>query len=164
MQRQTACKRGRCRRRECGDDLGAGSTPLNPSACAENLSHQVSARCAIPTGFVDDILARNQRRFWRQTQDDGNQVFSVILKTPSPSVKKPQLTDSPESQFKSVPLPSPYAYQNVFPLLRAFSIGRVCVVADRGMISATTIEGLEARKLEYILRVRRHRAQDRAGE
>jgi transposase len=39
--------------------------------------------------------------------------------------------------------------------LRArFSIGRVCVVADRGMISAATIEGLEQRKLEYILGAR----------
>jgi hypothetical protein len=56
----------------------------NPPACAENLSHQVSAQCAIltgiPTGFVDDVLARNQRRFWRQTQGDGNQVFPVTVK------------------------------------------------------------------------------------
>ena len=35
-----------------------------------------------------------------------------------------------------------------------FSIGRVCVVADRGMISAATIEELQARKLEYILGAR----------
>ena len=33
-------------------------------------------------------------------------------------------------------------------------IGRVCVVADRGMISAATIAGLEERKLEYILGAR----------
>jgi len=39
-------------------------------------------------------------------------------------------------------------------LRQRFSIGRVCVVADRGMISAATIEGLEARKLEYILGAR----------
>ena len=39
-------------------------------------------------------------------------------------------------------------------LQRRFSIGRVCVVADRGMISAATIAGLEERKLEYILGVR----------
>lgn len=39
-------------------------------------------------------------------------------------------------------------------LRRRFSIGRVCVVADRGMISAATIEGLEARGLEYILGAR----------
>ena len=39
-------------------------------------------------------------------------------------------------------------------LQRRFSIGRVCVVADRGMISAATIEGLETRKLEYILGAR----------
>jgi len=35
-----------------------------------------------------------------------------------------------------------------------FGIGRVCVVADRGMISADTIAALEARGLEYILGVR----------
>ena len=35
-----------------------------------------------------------------------------------------------------------------------FGIGRVCVVADRGMISAETIAGLEARNLEYILGAR----------
>jgi Transposase DDE domain len=39
--------------------------------------------------------------------------------------------------------------------LRArFYIGRVCVVADRGMISAATIAALEERKLEYILGAR----------
>jgi hypothetical protein len=52
----------------------------NQPACAENLSNQVSAQCAIPTGFVDHVLARNQRRFWRQAQGDGNQVFSVTVK------------------------------------------------------------------------------------
>jgi hypothetical protein len=35
-----------------------------------------------------------------------------------------------------------------------FGIGRVCVVADRGMISAATIAALEQRGLEYILGVR----------
>jgi hypothetical protein len=35
-----------------------------------------------------------------------------------------------------------------------FGIGRVCVVADRGMISAATIAGLEERGLEYVLGVR----------
>jgi transposase len=39
-------------------------------------------------------------------------------------------------------------------LRQRFSIGRVCIVADRGMISAATIERLEARKLEYILGAR----------
>jgi len=39
-------------------------------------------------------------------------------------------------------------------LRRRFSIGRVCVVADRGMISAAAIAGLEERKLEYILGAR----------
>jgi transposase len=39
-------------------------------------------------------------------------------------------------------------------LQRRFSIGRICVVADRGMISAETVAGLEARDLLYILGVR----------
>jgi hypothetical protein len=39
-------------------------------------------------------------------------------------------------------------------LRRRFGIGRVCVVADRGMISAATMAGLEARGLEYVLGVR----------
>src|SRR5262245_56930900 len=39
-------------------------------------------------------------------------------------------------------------------LRRRFDIGRVCVVADRGMISAETMAELEARKLLYILGVR----------
>ena len=35
-----------------------------------------------------------------------------------------------------------------------FGIGRVCIVADRGMISAATIAALEERGLEYVLGVR----------
>ena len=39
-------------------------------------------------------------------------------------------------------------------LRQRFHIGRVCVVADRGMISAATIAALEERKLDYILGAR----------
>ena len=39
-------------------------------------------------------------------------------------------------------------------LRRRFDIARVCVIADRGMISAETMAGLEARRLLYILGVR----------
>jgi len=39
-------------------------------------------------------------------------------------------------------------------LQQRFAIRRVCVVADRGMISAATIAGLEERGLEYILGAR----------
>jgi hypothetical protein len=39
-------------------------------------------------------------------------------------------------------------------LKRRFGIVRVCVVADRGMISEKTLEALEERKLEYILGAR----------
>jgi hypothetical protein len=39
-------------------------------------------------------------------------------------------------------------------LRHRFGIGRVCVVADRGMIAAATLAALEARGLEYILGAR----------
>ena len=39
-------------------------------------------------------------------------------------------------------------------LRKRFGIGRVCVVADRGMISAATIAALEERSLDYILGAR----------
>src|SRR3954467_14433242 len=39
-------------------------------------------------------------------------------------------------------------------LRRRFAIGRVCVVADRGMICASTIAALEERGLEYVLGAR----------
>src|SRR6266481_515562 len=45
--------------------------------------------------------------------------------------------------------------------LRArFSVGRICVVADRGMISAQSIAALEERKLEYVLGVRERRSAE----
>jgi hypothetical protein len=39
-------------------------------------------------------------------------------------------------------------------LRRRFAIGRICVVADRGMISAETVAALEERKLLYLLGTR----------
>ena len=39
-------------------------------------------------------------------------------------------------------------------LRRRFAIGRLCIVADRGMISAEAIAALEARGLLYILGAR----------
>src|ERR1019366_4597262 len=45
-------------------------------------------------------------------------------------------------------------------LRQRFAIGRVCVVADRGMISAQTIASLEERGLEYILGVRERSSKE----
>src|SRR5258708_39993568 len=45
-------------------------------------------------------------------------------------------------------------------LRQRFAIGRACVVADRGMISAETIAGLEERGLEYILGVRERSSKE----
>lgn len=45
-------------------------------------------------------------------------------------------------------------------LRQRFGLRRVCWVADRGMISQATIEGLESRKLEYILGARMRRQKE----
>jgi transposase len=39
-------------------------------------------------------------------------------------------------------------------LRQRFGVGRICVVADRGMISAATIAEFEAQRIDYILGVR----------
>ncbi len=39
-------------------------------------------------------------------------------------------------------------------LRQRFAIGRICMVADRGMISAETVQGLEERQLDYVLGAR----------
>ena len=49
-------------------------------------------------------------------------------------------------------------------LRNRFSIERVCVVADRGMISAATIAALEQRGLDYILGVRERSSGEVRGE
>ncbi|MDY6988979.1 MAG: IS1634 family transposase [Thermodesulfobacteriota bacterium] len=43
---------------------------------------------------------------------------------------------------------------------KRFGISRVCVVADRGMISADTIEELETRRIHYILGARMRRVKE----
>jgi Transposase DDE domain len=43
-------------------------------------------------------------------------------------------------------------------LRRRFGLNRVCIIADRGMVSAKTITTLEAHKIEYILGVREKRS------
>ncbi|HEV2041917.1 MAG TPA: IS1634 family transposase, partial [Casimicrobiaceae bacterium] len=43
-------------------------------------------------------------------------------------------------------------------LRRRFGLNRVCIIADRGMVSAKTITTLEADKIEYILGVREKRS------
>jgi transposase len=45
-------------------------------------------------------------------------------------------------------------------LKKRFGIVRVCVVADRGMISEKTLEALEERKLEYILGARMRKQKE----
>ena len=48
-------------------------------------------------------------------------------------------------------------------LKKRFGIVRVCVVADRGMISQKTLEALEERKLEYILGARMRKQKEVRG-
>src|SRR5208282_1053283 len=44
-----------------------------------------------------------------------------------------------------------------------FLLNRVCVIADRGMVSAKTVATLEAEKIEYILGVREKRSVEIAA-
>jgi hypothetical protein len=48
-------------------------------------------------------------------------------------------------------------------LRERFSLNRVCVIADRGMVSAKTIATLETNKIEYILGVREKRSVEVAA-
>ena len=45
-------------------------------------------------------------------------------------------------------------------LRRRFGVGRICVVADRGMISAATITAFEAQRIDYILGVRERSSRE----
>jgi hypothetical protein len=45
-------------------------------------------------------------------------------------------------------------------LRRRFGVGRICVVADRGMISAATIAGFEVQGIDYILGVRERSSKE----
>jgi DDE family transposase len=45
-------------------------------------------------------------------------------------------------------------------LRQRFGVGRICVVADRGMISATTITAFEAQGIDYILGVRERSSKE----
>src|ERR1700734_2510839 len=48
-------------------------------------------------------------------------------------------------------------------LRERFQLNRVCIIADRGMVSAKTIATLEAEKIEYILGVREKRSVEIAA-
>ena len=48
-------------------------------------------------------------------------------------------------------------------LRQRFQLNRVCIIADRGMVSAKTIATLEAHKIEYILGVREKRSVEIAA-
>lgn len=51
----------------------------------------------------------------------------------------------------------------VVPLQRHFGVQRVCIVADRGMISEATITEIEMRGWLYILGVRMRRTKEARG-
>jgi hypothetical protein len=47
-------------------------------------------------------------------------------------------------------------------LRKRFGVGRICIVADRGMISAATLEWLEGENWAYILGARMRRQKEGA--
>ena len=61
---------------------------------------------------------------------------------------------SPRSSGPATPPMSPRCCRSSSVCATRFGIARACVVADRGMISAATIAGLETQGIDYILGVR----------
>jgi hypothetical protein len=56
---------------------------------AENPFRRAFVQCSIPTGFVAQISAPNQRPRHARAHPDGNQVFSVIVKNTRHLLSKP---------------------------------------------------------------------------
>jgi hypothetical protein len=84
-------------------------------------------------------------------------VTAVDARAPIDHAEQPGRTDdehapSEDAQRQGL---GPTSVVGAFERLRTrFDVGKVCVVADRGMISTATIAGLEQRGIEYILGVR----------
>ncbi len=69
--------------------------------------------------------------------------------------RRPVCTETPPGNSADTTVPLPI----VDRLRSRFGIGRVCVVADRGMISAAVVAALEERGLDYILGARERRTK-----
>ena len=97
-------------------------------------------RCADPEAGAVEITARNDHFRAPEIGDDallGATVLADVLDQVDVGVGANTLV----------------AGEHALSISR-FGVGRICIVADRGMISTQTIAALEQRQLEYVLGVR----------
>jgi hypothetical protein len=146
---------------ELGDDDRAAATPLAPRCVKDLVEEALFTRrrdlfSDLSVVFMDttslyfegaggETLGR--RGFSKDHRPDLNQmIVAVVIDQTGRPVCSEMWPGNTADVTTLIPV--------IDRLRRRFGIGRVCVVADRGMISAATIGALEERRLEYVLGVR----------
>ena len=147
--------------KEQGGDQQDGATPFAPRCLKDVVEEELFARrrdlfSKLDLVFMDTTSlyfegaggqTLGQRGFSKDHRPDLNQmILAVLLDGDGRPVCTEMWPGNTADVGSLVPV--------VDRLRKRFSIQRVCVVADRGMISAETIAELEARGLFYILGVR----------
>ena len=146
---------------EQGKDQQDGATPFAPRCLKDVVEEELFARrrdlfSKLDLVFMDATSlyfegeggqTLGQRGFSKDHRPDLNQMILAVLLDGD---GRPVCTEMWPGDTADVGSLVPV----VDRLRKRFSIQRICVVADRGMISAETIAELEARGLLYILGVR----------
>jgi transposase len=146
---------------EQGEDQQDGASPFAPRCLKDVVEEELFARrrdlfSKLDLVFMDTTSlyfegeggqTLGQRGFSKDHRPDLNQmILAVLLDGDGRPVCTEMWPGNTADVGSLVPV--------VDRLRKRFSIQRICVVADRGMISAETIAELEARGLFYILGVR----------
>ena len=146
---------------EQGKDQQDGATPFAPRCLKDVVEEELFARrrdlfSKLDLVFMDTTSlyfegeggqTLGQRGFSKDHRPDLNQmILAVLLDGDGRPVCTEMWPGNTADVGSLVPV--------IDRLRKRFSIQRVCIVADRGMISAETIAELEARGLLYILGVR----------
>ena len=146
---------------EQGKDQQDGATPFAPRCLKDVVEEELFARrrdlfSKLDLVFMDTTSlcfegeggqTLGQRGFSKDHRPDLNQmILAVLLDGDGRPVCTEMWPGNTADVGSLVPV--------VDRLRKRFSIQRICVVADRGMISAETIAELEARGLFYLLGVR----------
>jgi hypothetical protein len=146
---------------ELGEEQQDGATPFAPRCLKDVVEEELFARrrdlfSKLDLVFMDTTSlyfegaggqTLGQRGFSKDHRPDLNQmILAVLLDGDGRPVCTEIWPGNTADTGSLIPV--------VDRLRKRFSIGWVCIVADRGMISAETIAELEARGLFYILGVR----------
>jgi len=146
---------------ELAEHQQAGATPFAPRCLKDVMEEELFARrrdlfSTIDLVFMDTTSlyfegaggqTLGRRGFSKDHRPDLNQMILAVLLDGD---GRPVCTEMWPGNTADVSSLIPA----VDRLRKRFSINRVCVVADRGMISAPTVAALEERGLEYVLGVR----------